>query len=192
MSAAQIDIALESDTLFCDGTFSITPFPFYQVFILRGKVGTNRYTIGTALLPKKREATYTELFQMMVDVVQRETWKSLDFLFVHSDCEQAIINSVKAVFQNAQPKLCRFHVVDAKRRNFNKTGCRPLMKHRRDLGEFYARIWQIFFFPPSLWPRIWKLIYACLSQNSKENELIAKFVEYMVSWLIECFFYGFI
>ena len=30
MSSAQIDIALESDTLFCDGTFSITPFPFYH------------------------------------------------------------------------------------------------------------------------------------------------------------------
>ena len=88
MSAVQIDIALESDTLFLDGTFAITPEPFYQTFILRGKVGNNRYTIGTALLPNKKETTYKELLQKMVDVIKDSTGKTLNFDFVHSDCEQ--------------------------------------------------------------------------------------------------------
>ena len=185
MSAAQIEIAIESDTLFLDGTFSITPHPFYQVFVLRGKVGNNRYTIGTALLPNKREETYREVFQMMVDVVQHTKGEALKFLFVHSDCELGIINAVKAVFPDAQPKLCRFHIVDAKRRNFNKIGCRPLMKDHKDLKTFYTRVQQIFFLPPSLWPRTWKLIHARLTQESKENPLVQKFVDYLVSLRID-------
>lgn len=181
MSDAQIEIALESDTLFVDGTFSITPFPFYQVFVLRGKVGNNRYTIGTALLPNKREETYKELFQLMVDVVKDVKGEALNFTFVHSDCEHGIINAVKGVFPEAQPRLCRFHIVDAERRGFTKIGCRPLMKDHRDLKTFYTRIQQIFFFPPRLWPRTWKLIYAGLTQELKDHPLVQKFVDYLVS-----------
>ena len=91
MSPVQIDIAIESTTLFIDGTFAITPEPFYQTFILRGKVGNNRYTIGTAFLPNKRESTNKELLQKMVDVV-KAAGKTLNFVYVHCDCEQAIIN----------------------------------------------------------------------------------------------------
>lgn len=58
MSEAQIDIAASSDSLFLDGTFAICPEPFYQVVFLRCKVGENRYTVGTAFLPNKRETTY--------------------------------------------------------------------------------------------------------------------------------------
>ena len=57
MSDVQRDIAIASDTLLIDGTFYITPEPFYQCVILRCKIGNNTYTVGTALLPNKEQKT---------------------------------------------------------------------------------------------------------------------------------------
>ena len=181
MSPVQIDIAIESSTLFLDGTFAITPEPFYQTVILRGKVGNNCYTIGTALLPNKRETTYKELLQKMVDVVKDGTGKTLNFEYVHSDCEQGILNAVRAIFPDAEIKLCRFHILDAVRRNFNSIGLRSQLKHMGDLRRFYARVKQILFFPPPLWPRIWKILVAFLTQELRDNPLIQKFLDYLVS-----------
>ena len=47
---------------------------------------------------------------------------TVDFVFVHSDCEPGLINAVKAVLPNIQPRLCPFHIVDAIRRNANSLG----------------------------------------------------------------------
>ena len=107
----------------------------------------------------------------MVDVV-KAAGKTLNFVYVHCDCEQAIINAVRAIFPDAEIKLCRFHIVDAVRRNFNSIGLRTLMKHLGDLRRFYARVGQIFFFPPSLWPIIWRLIVSLLTQESRDNPLV--------------------
>ena len=58
-----------------------------------------------------------------------------DFVYVHNDCEQAIINSVKYVFPNAEIKLCRFYIVDAIRRHANSQGLRRIIKDRSDFRQ---------------------------------------------------------
>ena len=181
MSDVQAQIAVEADTLFLDGTFAITPEPFFQVFILRAKVGDNRYTIAYALLPNKREITYTELFQLLVDVCQAATDKTINPVSIHIDCELAIINSVIKVFKNVQIRLCRFHIVDAIRVNGDKVGLRRLIKDHNDLKRFYNKVRQIFFFPPPLWPRTWKLMVDLLSREVRDHPTVAKFLEYLVS-----------
>jgi hypothetical protein len=62
MSPTQIEIAFAGESLFIDGTFSMCPFPFYQVLFLRTRVGSNRYIICTCLLPNKQEQTYHDVF----------------------------------------------------------------------------------------------------------------------------------
>ena len=112
MTDKQIEMASASNSLFLDGTFSICPEPFYQVMFMTGVVDDNTYLIATAILPNKEQITYQQILTKMRDVCQ-EKGLPLDFAFVHSDCEQAILNAVKAVFPEAQQRVCRFHVSDA-------------------------------------------------------------------------------
>ena len=182
MSDAQMEAALESDTANIDGTFTMCPEPFFQVVFLRVKVGENRFTVATALLPNKQEKTYTEVLEKLVEVCA-SAGKELDFVFVHSDCEQAIINSVKKVFSQCRPRLCRFHVVDAIRRFANGNGLRPIINQRSDFKRFYGRVRQIFFFPPSLWPRVWNILVSLLGNETKEIPAVQRFLSYLVCFL---------
>ena len=156
MSDLQMDIAASSQTFFIDGTFAICPFPFYQVVFFNAKVGENVFCIATALLPNKLEATYKDVLQLIKDVFA-ENNKVFDPVYFHSDCEFTILNAIEAIFPNAQKRLCRFHVNDAVRRNKDEYALRPLIKTKKPLKDFYRRIFQIFFFPITLWPRIWEL-----------------------------------
>ena len=63
MSDIQMEIAATVDSIFLDGTFSISPKPFYQVVFITGKVEDNVFPIATALLPNKLEATYREVLE---------------------------------------------------------------------------------------------------------------------------------
>ena len=142
MSDTQIAIASSSDTLFKDGTFSICPSPFFQVVFYSAKVGENTFPIATALLPNKLEATYRDVLELIRDVCE-QNGKSVDFIYCHSDCEQGILNAVKAVFPNIQSRLCRFHVTDAIRRYANGIGLRSMIKRQKDLKDFYGRVQQM-------------------------------------------------
>ena len=178
MSDIQMDIAASSQTIFMDGTFAICPFPFYQVVFFSAKVGDNVYPIATALLPNKLEATYKDVLQLIKDVFT-ENNKVFDPVYVHSDCEFAILNAVKAIFPNAQNRLCRFHVNDAIRRNGDSYALRPLIKTKKPLKDFYRRITQIFFFPINLWPRIWELVQKQLGDTINLPG-VQSFIEYLV------------
>ena len=179
MSDTQLEIASSCTSLFVDGTFSICPHPFFQVLFVTGKVGINKFPIATALLPNKLEATYKETFFLIKDICAKNN-NDLDVLYVHSDCEQGLINAIKAAFPDAQIRLCRFHIVDAIRRHANSNGLRPIINRRSDFKKFYARVRQIFFFPMHLWPEVWKLMLGELGEETKSIPAVQDFIQYLV------------
>ena len=183
-SDAQMEIGCEADTLFIDGTFSICPEPFYQIVFMRAKVGTDRYTIATALLPNKQEKTYTEMLKCIAKTYE-ENGKTFDFVFVHCDCEQGLINAIQSVIISAEVKLCRFHVVDAIRRHGNSHGLRQAMKQFPDFKRFYGRVRQIFFYPPKVWPKIWNVLVEQMTPEAKCHPDINHFLDYLVRTNIE-------
>ena len=183
MSAVQMTIASLAVALFLDGTFAICPFPFFQVVFFTVKVGQNKYQIAAALLPNKLESTYREVFEKLkAECVANGT--PMDLIYVHHDCEMAIINAVRFVFSTASIRLCRFHVVDAIRRHANSLGLRPLLRARGDLKKFYARIRQVFCFPPDLQPRVWTLLLSFLGRDTKELPPVVAFLDYLVGYML--------
>ena len=179
MSDIQVEIAADADSLFIDGTFSITPVPFFQVLFISAKVGENVFPIAAALMPNKAESSYTEVLEMIKLVCEKGN-HVLDFTYIHSDCETAIVNACKEVFPNGQKRNCYFHVTDAIRKSGNRFGCRPLINRKPDLKLFYNRVRQIFFFPPDLWPRLWLLMISKLCEETREHPAIERFLEYLV------------
>ena len=107
-----------------------------------------------------------------VKLVCEENGGQPDFVFAHCDCEMAIINAIRSVFPNSQPRLCRFHITDAIRKWFNNIGGRAILKTNSDLRQFYTRLRQIFFFPIDLWPRLWKLMLRDLSSETRSETQI--------------------
>ena len=86
-SDQQLEMLFESDTVFMDGTFDVTPSQFKQVFIMHvRKFGQGTWKINHpflyilirlfyvaglpvafCLLPNKRGSTYTDLFERLKD-----------------------------------------------------------------------------------------------------------------------------
>ena len=180
MTDVQIQIAATADTIFSDGTFSTCPAPFFQIVYISAKVEENTYPVATALLPNKLEGTYKDVVELFCAVCE-EYGMPVDFIYFHSDCEPGLINGVKAVLPNVQPRLCRFHIVDAIRRNANSLGLRPLINRRSNMKNFYGRLQQIFFFPISIWHRIWGLLQREMGAEISEHPAVQNFLIYLVS-----------
>ena len=105
----------------------------------------------------------------------------IKFTQADCDCEQGFINAIRRVFPWVQVRLCRFHVVDAIRRNADGKGLRSVKNRRADFKRFYTRIRQVFFFPTELWPRLWKIMYNELGDETKEIPGVQPFADYVVS-----------
>ena len=162
-----------------DATFKITPFPFFQTFLITATYNENTYLIATALMPNKLESTYTEVLEL-VKAHSESKGVPLDFAYMHMDCEMAVINSFRHVFPGMQIRLCSFHVIDAMRRHANTTGLRPVIKHNPNFSQFYYRVRQIYFFPITIWPRLWKLLKSKLDKDTLDIPAVEGYLHYLV------------
>ena len=106
MSKVQATIGGQSTSAMVDCTFSITPAPWFQTLTLLGRVDDSKYPLAVALLPNKLETTYVDVFETIRDICA-ENGTEMDVLYVHCDCEFALLNAIKTVFPNAQIRLCR-------------------------------------------------------------------------------------
>ena len=179
-SDSMIDIMGNARSAGVDATYGTCPEPFYQVFHITATVEENTYLAATALMPNKLETTYYDVFETLREICE-ENGVELDFVYVHCDCENAVVNSLKKVFPATQIRLCRFHVVDAIRRNADEIGLRPMKKTHPDYNLFYNRIKQIFFFPIQFWPRLWKLLTNLLGSETSAHPMVQAFLAYLVS-----------
>ena len=178
MSDKQREIAANSSALFIDGTFSICPKPYKQVLVLRGKTETTVHTIAYALLPNKKEKTYSDVLHKMKDICAT-AGHATDFAFVHSDCEHAIINSVRTHFPETDIRLCHFHVADAIRRQVASLGLKAMVGSCPDFRALYETSRNLFYFPSQTWPALWENTLSSLNKDVLSQPAVTKFVKYM-------------
>ncbi|XP_071161026.1 uncharacterized protein [Mytilus edulis] len=87
----------EAHTLFMDGTFSVAPHPFKQLYTIRVPFKDVTVTTVYAFLPNKNQDTYRELFQSLVDKCQASHLQ-LNVQTVVTDFEDGVLRAVSAVF----------------------------------------------------------------------------------------------
>jgi hypothetical protein len=153
---------------------------FLRTLFGRTKIGQNRFTVASALLPNKHEQIYKDLFCKTKSVCETEN-SPLDFVFVHHDCERAIINAVKYAFPNSKIELCYFHVMDAIRKYISSHGFRPILKNHEDFEKFFRRFCQLFFFPTAYCPRLLTLSIDELETRTKELPVVIQCLSYIKS-----------
>ena len=92
-----------------DGTFKITPWPWYQVFIIHASVGkTSSVPVVFSLLPDKTRRSYDDLFSGLFQALSKRGLQLSANTFM-SDFEINIRLAFTAHFKNINPKGCYFH-----------------------------------------------------------------------------------
>ena len=158
---ASLTFLAESQDWFIDGTFSVTPPQFAQLYTVHGLKNCH-YIIGCyALLANKRAQTYIEFLEHV-----RELTNHAEPTSVMIDFERACINAIPNVFPQATVLGCLFHL------------CKSVYRHVQSLGlqeqylvdeEFRVNIKMIpalaFVPPDDIIPA-----FQALSQHCEGNE----------------------
>jgi len=107
----------DMDPVFMDGTFTLAPPLFSQVFVILAKRAEYVFPVMYALLPNKRQETYDNLFGLIKTIrpLFNPTSISLDF-------EMAVVNSVQQAFPRADLHGCLFHLTKSMRCELSETG----------------------------------------------------------------------
>ena len=100
---------------FMDGTFSVPP-QFAQLYTVHGLKANRTIPCVYALLPNKREATYTEMCTQIRQFVPGQPQTIL------TDFERGAINAVANVYPNVTPKGCLFHLTSNVYKNVQRLG----------------------------------------------------------------------
>ena len=109
---ANLAILSRSNELFMDGTFSVSPHLFKQLFSIQVQYLGQMIPVVYALLPDKAQATYCRMFNIIRSLCND---RNLPFnpVSLQSDYEQAIIQAIRIVFPASRPRGCYFHYSQA-------------------------------------------------------------------------------
>ena len=110
----------DSERWYCDGSFYTSRVVFYQVYTIHGEVAlTNTYIIPLvyALLPNKKQETYSRLFKAL----------NLSASSITIDFEIAVRNALKQISTDVQISFCYVHF------------CQSLLRHVQNQGKRKTR-----------------------------------------------------
>lgn len=92
--------------VFMDGTFSLSPPLFEQVYAILCRRENYVFPVLYALLPNKQQSTHSAIFNLI-----KEIWPEFNPTYIFIDFEKAVINAAKEAFPNAGLKGCLFHLM---------------------------------------------------------------------------------
>jgi hypothetical protein len=106
--------------LYIDGTFSLAPQHFYQIYVVMAKyifcikpihlITFRRdnwvFPVAYALLSNKSQRTYERMWNLLV-----QAWPTLQPESISTDFEMGAINAVNNVFPDVDIHGCLFHLV---------------------------------------------------------------------------------
>lgn len=103
-----------------DGTFSVNPTIFVQLYTILLKIGDEFHAQLWCLLPDKTGATYQRLFQLLKQEALRRNLQ-LQPAMIHVDFEQAVIQAIRLEF-HLEAKGCLFHYSQSVLRHVQQIG----------------------------------------------------------------------
>ena len=113
-----LDEMKHARTWFCDGTFSITPPLFRQVFVILAEVNGSIHPFLYVLLVDKAQNSYTRMFDMIMSLDEGAIRPPE---VIHCDFEQALINSIRFKLPETAIAGCYFHLISNMKNNNMRT-----------------------------------------------------------------------
>ena len=136
-TAPTLDLLVDSEIWHCDGTFSVSPDVFYQVYTIHGMVENTLVPLVYALLPNKTQATYEELFSKFDKIGEK----------VNLDFELAPRNAVKKLSPGTKIRFCFFHLSQAVWRHVQRDGFPKLYVENENFRTSVKKLLCLAFVP---------------------------------------------
>ncbi|RNA33573.1 hypothetical protein BpHYR1_012155 [Brachionus plicatilis] len=173
---------IENSQIFADGTFSIAPRLFHQVYTIHGLVHGRCVPLIYCLLPRKTEQIYVKVLNVIVadnSSTVISPYLSAPPLSITSDFERAFINACESTFESSLIYGCFFHFKQAVWRKIQEFGlCVPyekLIEYRKIL-----KVPQVLaFVPPNDVNVLFNKIKASLDKNLEYYSNVVKLFEYL-------------
>ena len=109
---SNLKVLSEAMTVYCDGTFSVCPRLFYQLFTIHCIKHGKQFPLVYFLLPSKSRETYNMAFLLFKEICQNYSI-DLDPQQVKTDFELALVQSLAISFPNAEFRGCFYHLSQA-------------------------------------------------------------------------------
>lgn len=131
-----------SQNWFADGTFSISPRLFSQVYVVMAKKLGGVHPIFYALLPNKQRRTYVQMFEAIKTLVP-----NLNPLSISCDFEQAAIVAMQDCFPGVTIKGCFFHLAKNMKKRLAEMGHTALYNNDPDFALHAKMVISLAFVP---------------------------------------------
>ena len=125
-----------------DGTFSVCPELFYQLYTIHCKIGINYPPCVYILLQDKRQNTYIRALQALMNLIPQS---SPDNILV--DFETAPINAFGQVFDGSIIKGCLFHQGQSLNRKVAEIGLKKDYETNMDFNMLVKSLLALSFVP---------------------------------------------
>jgi hypothetical protein len=112
-----LQLLQSSDNWFADGTFKTSPSLFVQLYTVHGIQSNKTIPAVFALLPDKRQNTYSRLFEQIKCLIPQVHPKS-----VLTDFESAAMTAISLAFPSASIRGCFFHFAQCIYRQIQTSG----------------------------------------------------------------------
>ena len=124
-----LQILETSQNWFCDGTFNVVPGQLYQLFTIHALANSYMLPCVYALLPNKRQDTYTALFHALLNINPQLSSRS-----VMIDFEMDSMDAIQGVFPNAIVQGCFHHLSQSIYRKVQNSGLQFDYQNNPDLN----------------------------------------------------------
>lgn len=140
-TAEHLRVLAASVTWAMDGTFSVAPLLFGQLFIIHGQVDNTFVPLVYALLQHKDQVTYEELFQVLLNHGAEPNTVIIDF-------ERASRQAITSVFgPEVVIRCCFYHLTQSTWRKIQGLGLSTLYKENEEFRHFCAQLDGLAFLP---------------------------------------------
>ena len=142
---AGISLIGDAEELFMDGTYSMKPPQFAQLYVIRAPLGETSVPVAYAFLPSKEQTIYEEMLEALLDACTAQG-KTAAPKRVIIDFEKSMINAVQAVLDTSV-QCCFFHLSQNTYRHINSEGLSTAYMKDRDVRTFCGKVDGLAFLP---------------------------------------------
>lgn len=129
-----------------DGTFSVAPQHFYQLYTIHGVVMGELLPLMFCILTKKNRVTYIEMFSSIQTEAEKRGLR-IHMAQFRVDFEDSCIKAVRVVFPNTVVECCFFHFAQAHFRKIGDLGLRPTYIENEDFAISMRMFTALAFVP---------------------------------------------